>query len=89
MEIATDALFSVTSVGSKEDAVAQLVPLAMKLFHKMVDTSTSFHLTLINVCFSNLRNRAAAASGKSSITSFFTHSNTTQTPRQVLWNSFF
>lgn len=83
MEIATDSLFSVTSVGSKEDAVAQLLPLAMKLFNKMVDTSTSFHLTLINVCFSNLRSRAAAAIGKSSITSFFAHSNITQTPRQV------
>lgn len=84
METATDVLFSVTSVGPKEDAVAQLVPLAMKLFHKMVDTSTSFHLTLINVCFSKLRSRAAAASGKSSIISFFAHSNTPQTPRQVL-----
>lgn len=81
MEIAADALFSVTCVGSKEDAVAQLVPLAMKLFHKMVDTSTSFHLTLINVCFSNLR---SATSRKSSITSFFAHSSTSQTPRQVL-----
>lgn len=84
MEIAADALFSVTSVGSKEDAVALLVPLAMKLFHRMVDTSTYFHLTLINVCFSNLRSRAVAASGKSSITSFFVQRNTMQTPRRVL-----
>lgn len=84
MEIATDALFSVTCVGSEDVSVAQLVPLAMKLFHKMVDTSTFFHLTLINVCFSNLRSRVAAASGKSSIKSFFAHSNTTQTPREVL-----
>ncbi|KAI3372612.1 hypothetical protein L3Q82_023091 [Scortum barcoo] len=60
--------------GSCDDAVAQLVPLAMKLFHKMVDSSATFHLTLINVCFSNLQTRGAAAGGKGSITSFFTHS---------------
>ncbi|XP_070689962.1 DNA polymerase iota isoform X2 [Pempheris klunzingeri] len=59
--------------GSSDDAVVQLVPLAMKLFHKMVDSSAAFHLTLINVCFSNLQTRGAAASGKGSITSFFTH----------------
>ncbi|XP_071339693.1 DNA polymerase iota isoform X2 [Trachinotus anak] len=60
--------------GSSGDAVVQLVPLAMKLFHKMVDSSAAFHLTLINVCFSNLQARGAAVSGKGSITSFFTQS---------------
>ncbi|XP_054466614.1 DNA polymerase iota isoform X1 [Anoplopoma fimbria] len=59
---------------SSDDAVVQLVSLAMKLFHKMVDSSAAFHLTLINVCFSNLQTRGAAVSGKGSITSFFTHS---------------
>ncbi|XP_034398233.1 DNA polymerase iota isoform X2 [Cyclopterus lumpus] len=59
---------------SADDAVVQLVPLAMKLFHKMVDCSAAFHLTLINVCFSNLQTRGAAVGGKGSITSFFTHS---------------
>lgn len=81
-----------TFLGCKDDAVSQLGPLAMKLFHKMVDSSTSFHLTLINVCFSNLQSRAAASNGKASITSFFTHSNATQalsTQRQVLENPFF
>ncbi|XP_056274719.1 DNA polymerase iota isoform X2 [Pseudoliparis swirei] len=63
----------VTSDGADE-AVVQLVPLAMKLFHKMVDCSAAFHLTLINVCFSNLRTGGAAVGGKGSITSFFTHS---------------
>ncbi|XP_063754370.1 LOW QUALITY PROTEIN: DNA polymerase iota [Eleginops maclovinus] len=61
----------ITSDGS-EDAVDLLLPLAMKLFHKMVDSSAPFHLTLLNVCFSNLQ--GAAVSGKGSITSFFTHS---------------
>ncbi|XP_030272377.1 DNA polymerase iota isoform X2 [Sparus aurata] len=60
--------------GSTGDAVIQLATLAMKLFHKMVDSSAAFHLTLINVCFSNLQTRGAATSGKGSITSFFTHS---------------
>ncbi|XP_054867115.1 DNA polymerase iota isoform X1 [Amphiprion ocellaris] len=60
--------------GSSEDAVVQLVPVAMKLFHKMVDGSTAFHLTLINVCFSNLQSRGPAVSGKGSITSFFSQS---------------
>ncbi|XP_047197173.1 DNA polymerase iota isoform X2 [Hippoglossus stenolepis] len=59
--------------GSRDDAVLQLVPLAMKLFHKMVDSNAAFHLTLINVCFSNLQTRGAAVSGKGSITSFFSH----------------
>ncbi|XP_037632611.1 DNA polymerase iota isoform X1 [Sebastes umbrosus] len=60
--------------GSSDDAVVQLVSLAMKLFHKMVDSGAAFHLTLINVCFSNLQTRGAAVSGKGSITSFFTQS---------------
>ncbi|KAM6944978.1 DNA polymerase iota [Lycodopsis pacificus] len=60
---------------SGDDAVVQLVSLAMKLFHKMVDRSAAFHLTLINVCFSNLQTRGAAVSGKGSITSFFAHSS--------------
>ncbi|XP_026199580.1 DNA polymerase iota [Anabas testudineus] len=60
--------------GCCDDAVAQLVPLAMKLFHKLVDSSAAFHLTLINVCFSNLQTRGAAISGKGSIRSFFSHS---------------
>ncbi|KAM7391230.1 hypothetical protein PAMP_021934 [Pampus punctatissimus] len=69
--------------GSSDDALVQLVPLAMKLFHKMVDTSAAFHLTLLNVCFSNLQTRGPAACGKGSITSFFTH-NTSPTKTQVL-----
>ncbi|XP_044185835.1 DNA polymerase iota isoform X1 [Thunnus albacares] len=69
--------------GSGDEALVQLVPLAMKLFHKLVDTSSAFHLTLINVCFSNLQARGPAASGKGSITSFFTHS-TSPAKTQIL-----
>lgn len=61
--------------GSCDDAVIQLKPLAKKLFHKMVDTNKAFHLTLINVCFSNLRDRPSASdNGKYSLISFFTPS---------------
>ncbi|XP_012733910.2 DNA polymerase iota [Fundulus heteroclitus] len=60
--------------GSPEDAASLLVPLAMKLFHKMVECGAAFHLTLINVCFSNLQSRGPAVSGKGAITSFFTQS---------------
>lgn len=60
--------------GHSDEAVIQLLPLALKLFHKMVDTNTAFHLTLINVCFSNLQTKAAAAAGKGSLMSFFSQS---------------
>ncbi|KAF4112764.1 DNA polymerase iota isoform X3 [Onychostoma macrolepis] len=65
------------------EAVPQLLSLSMKLFHKMVDMREPFHLTLLNVCFSNLQ---AKSSSKSSIASFFTQkSPTTQMkcPQQV------
>lgn len=70
-------------LGSSDDALVQLVPLAMKLFHKMVDASAAFHLTLLNVCFSNLQTRGPATSGKGSITSFFTLS-TSPVKTQIL-----
>ncbi|KAM6964833.1 DNA polymerase iota [Aplochiton taeniatus] len=55
------------------DALAQLMTIAMKLFHKVVDCYAAFHLTLINVCFSNLQTSSATSSSKGSITSFFAH----------------
>lgn len=58
--------------GSCSDAVIQLSSLAKKLFHKMVDTNKAFHLTLINVCFSNLREGPSCSNGKGSLISFFT-----------------
>uniref|UniRef100_A0A3Q2YF60 Polymerase (DNA directed) iota n=1 Tax=Hippocampus comes TaxID=109280 RepID=A0A3Q2YF60_HIPCM len=67
---------------SSDDASAQLLSLAMKLFSKMVDTAAPFHLTLINVCFSNLQSRAPAASTRGSITSFFAPSACPQNPSQ-------
>ncbi|XP_038155678.1 DNA polymerase iota [Cyprinodon tularosa] len=60
--------------GNTDDSVSQLLPLAVKLFHKMVDCSAAFHLTLINVCFSNL-SKGPAVSVKGSITSFLTQNS--------------
>lgn len=59
------------------DALAQLLTMAMKLFHKMIDSNTPFHLTLINVCFSNLQSKNDS---KGSITSFFTQ----KSPKKAL-----
>lgn len=76
--------FSNVSIGSSDDAVVQLLPLAMKLFYRMVDCGAPFHLTLINVCFSNLQSRAAAVTGKGSITSFFSQSASPKKSQTVL-----
>ncbi|XP_063050456.1 DNA polymerase iota [Engraulis encrasicolus] len=62
------------------DVLAQLVNMGMKLFHKMVDTNSPFHLTLINVCFSNLH---AKSDSRAAITSFFTQ----KSPKKVLQGS--
>lgn len=55
------------------EAVPQLVSIAMKLFHKLVNVREPFHLTLLNVCFTNLRNKPST---KSAISSFFTSTHT-------------
>ncbi|CAL8248161.1 unnamed protein product [Merluccius merluccius] len=60
-------------ISGSSDAPAHLVTMAMKLFHKMVEGSAAFHLTLLNVCFTNLPPRVPTATGKGAITSFFTH----------------
>ncbi|KAI4873795.1 hypothetical protein NFI96_017980, partial [Prochilodus magdalenae] len=57
-------------VSGCSEAVPQLVSIAMKLFHRVVDASGPFHLTLLNVCFSNLQTKT---SSRNSISSFFTH----------------
>uniref|UniRef100_A0A8D0HK86 DNA polymerase iota n=1 Tax=Sphenodon punctatus TaxID=8508 RepID=A0A8D0HK86_SPHPU len=37
------------------DVMSPLVDILMKLFHKMINVEMPFHLTLLNVCFSNLK----------------------------------
>ncbi|XP_061623001.1 DNA polymerase iota isoform X2 [Phyllopteryx taeniolatus] len=71
-----------TSTSSDDDAPAVLLSLAMNLFSKMVDTAAPFHLTLINVCFSNLPTQTPAATTRGSITSFFAPSTSPQTSTQ-------
>ncbi|XP_015584931.1 DNA polymerase iota [Cephus cinctus] len=46
---------------------AKMLTLAMKLFHRVVDVSKPFHLSLLGVAFTKFEERS---SGKSSITSF-------------------
>ncbi|XP_022531452.2 DNA polymerase iota [Astyanax mexicanus] len=55
------------------EAVPQLLSIVMKLFHKLVNAGDPFHLTLLNVCFSNLQTKN---SGRNAISSFFTHTTT-------------
>ncbi|XP_027023944.1 DNA polymerase iota isoform X2 [Tachysurus fulvidraco] len=60
------------------EAVPQLVSMAMKLLHKLVDVREPFHLTLLNVCFTNLQTKP---SNRNTISSFFTSTHTsTHTP---------
>lgn len=62
------------------EAVPQLVSIAMKLLHKLVDVREPFHLTMLNVCFTNLQ---AKTSNRNTISSFFssahTHTHTSST----------
>ncbi|XP_030048815.1 DNA polymerase iota isoform X2 [Microcaecilia unicolor] len=45
------------------DIVAPLVDLLMKLFHKMINVKVPFHLTLLNVCFCNLKATSSITKG--------------------------
>ncbi|MEE6457861.1 hypothetical protein FKM82_000076 [Ascaphus truei] len=55
------------------DITASLVELLMKLFGKMINVKMPFHLTLLNVCFSNLK---ASNSTKGSIGFYLTPKTT-------------
>ncbi|XP_040435211.1 DNA polymerase iota isoform X1 [Falco naumanni] len=43
--------------------LSPLVDILMKLFRKMVDVDLPFHLTLLSVCFSNLKNLPSSKKG--------------------------
>ncbi|XP_058230659.1 DNA polymerase iota isoform X2 [Hemibagrus wyckioides] len=58
------------------EAVPQLVSIAMKLLQKLVDVREPFHLTLLNMCFTNLQNKP---SNRKTISSFFTSTHNTHT----------
>lgn len=56
------------SSGSDSPAVVStLMELLMKLFQKMIDVKLPFHLTLLNVCFSNLKASRSSTSSRCSI----------------------
>ncbi|XP_069602103.1 DNA polymerase iota isoform X2 [Ranitomeya imitator] len=52
--------------------VPTLMELHMKLFEKMIDAKSSFHLTLLNVCFSNLKAPRSSTSSRCSIGFYLT-----------------
>ncbi|XP_070593018.1 DNA polymerase iota [Erythrolamprus reginae] len=52
---------------------ADLVPILMKLFRKMIKVELPFHLTLLNICFSNLKD--PPASSKESIQFYLSQSS--------------
>ncbi|XP_029435784.1 DNA polymerase iota isoform X2 [Rhinatrema bivittatum] len=54
--------------------IAPLVELLMKLFHKMINVKVPFHLTLLSVCFCNMK--AASSITKGSIGFYLTQKKT-------------
>nr|XP_056705048.1 DNA polymerase iota [Euleptes europaea] len=69
-------------IGTGDTSVqSQLVTLAMKLFHKMINVKVSFHITLLNVCFSNLK--APPASTKQSIGFYLTRPSSSDCSKLV------
>ncbi|XP_018426472.1 PREDICTED: DNA polymerase iota [Nanorana parkeri] len=57
---------------SSESSFSVLMELLMKLFEKMIDAKTPFHLTLLNVCFSNLKSAQTSNSSRNSIGFYLT-----------------
>ncbi|KAF4074826.1 hypothetical protein AMELA_G00243390 [Ameiurus melas] len=55
------------------EAVPQLVSIAMKLLRRLVDVREPFHLTMLNMCFTNLQ---AKTPNRNTISSFFTSAHT-------------
>nr|XP_020667813.1 DNA polymerase iota isoform X2 [Pogona vitticeps] len=61
----------IQKIGTGDASVkTHLVAILMKLFRKMINVNAPFHLTLLNVCFSNLK--APPASAKQSIGFYLT-----------------
>ncbi|XP_077202915.1 DNA polymerase iota isoform X2 [Paroedura picta] len=61
----------VQRIGTDDSSIqTQLVALVMKLFHKMINVKAPFHLTLLSVCFANLK--APPTSAKQSIGFYLT-----------------
>ncbi|XP_056400915.1 DNA polymerase iota isoform X2 [Hyla sarda] len=60
------------NISSDGAVVSALMELLMKLFEKMIDVRLTFHLTLLNVCFSNLKAARSSTSSRCSIGFYLT-----------------
>ncbi|XP_044149193.1 DNA polymerase iota-like isoform X1 [Bufo gargarizans] len=58
--------------------VSALMELLMKLFQKMIDVKLPFHLTLLNVCFSNLKASRSSTSSRCSIGFYLTQKKSSE-----------
>ncbi|KFP87916.1 DNA polymerase iota, partial [Apaloderma vittatum] len=63
--------------------ISPLVDILMKLFRKMIDVHLPFHLTLLNVCFSNLKD--LPSSKKGSIGFYLKHVSAPSGSGKRLW----
>uniref|UniRef100_A0A670ZS85 DNA polymerase iota n=1 Tax=Pseudonaja textilis TaxID=8673 RepID=A0A670ZS85_PSETE len=73
----------VKRIGSEDTSVkADLVSILMKLFRKMINVEVPFHLTLLNICFSNLKD--PPASSKESIQFYLSQSSPSLSSNKVL-----
>ncbi|XP_069819251.1 DNA polymerase iota isoform X2 [Dendropsophus ebraccatus] len=63
---------SVSSGSDSAAVVSTLMELLMKLFERMIDVKLPFHLTLLNVCFSNLKAARSSTSSRCSIGFYLT-----------------
>ncbi|KAM5194592.1 DNA polymerase iota [Mantella aurantiaca] len=61
---------------NSESSFSVLMELLMKLFEKMIDVKSPFHLTLLNVCFSNLKPAQSSNSSRNSIGFYLTQKKT-------------
>uniref|UniRef100_A0A8C5S8D8 DNA polymerase iota n=1 Tax=Laticauda laticaudata TaxID=8630 RepID=A0A8C5S8D8_LATLA len=72
----------VKRIGSEDMSVkADLISILMKLFRKMINVEVPFHLTLLNICFSNLKD--PPASSKESIQFYLSQSSPSLSSNKV------
>lgn len=50
-------------VSESSNIISPLIDILLKLFRKMVNVNLPFHLTLLNVCFSNLKDVPSSKKG--------------------------
>ncbi|KAM4051472.1 DNA polymerase iota [Anomaloglossus baeobatrachus] len=70
--IPTNVAQNMSSGSDGAAVVPALMELLVKLFQKMIDVKSPFHLTLLNVCFSNLKASKSSTSSRSSIGFYLT-----------------